>query len=190
MPANDRRTFCHGTFSMKCARAGYPLQYGSSRTYMREVRACTRLRVCDRAYMHVCLRACALRVRTPWLACCAAGWSPQGGRARSESVILRQLRLPLRGAWALTSSGLPWAGPGDLTTHHVTNCNITDSDPYACRRRPRDPNGIPGPPAGRWSYATTYHGTACRGTLRVPQAASGPMELIVDALLPRRIRPY
>ncbi len=34
-------------------------------------------------------RRAALRVRTPGLACCAAGWtlSPPGGRARSESVL-------------------------------------------------------------------------------------------------------
>jgi hypothetical protein len=47
---------------------------------------------------------------------------------------LRQLCLPLRGAWALTSPGLPWAGPGDLTTHHATDCtSCLDSDPYATR---------------------------------------------------------
>ncbi len=34
-----------------------------------------------------CPRRAALRVRTPWLACCAAGWSRPGGRARSESVL-------------------------------------------------------------------------------------------------------
>jgi hypothetical protein len=32
-------------------------------------------------------RRAALRVRTPGLACCVAGWWPPGGRARSESVL-------------------------------------------------------------------------------------------------------
>jgi hypothetical protein len=32
-------------------------------------------------------RRAALRVRTAWLVCCVAGWSPLGGRARSESVL-------------------------------------------------------------------------------------------------------
>jgi hypothetical protein len=32
-------------------------------------------------------RRAALRVSTPELACCVAGWSPPGGRARSESVL-------------------------------------------------------------------------------------------------------
>jgi hypothetical protein len=32
------------------------------------------------------------------------------------------------------SPGLPWAGPGDLTTHHATDCtSCLDSDPYATR---------------------------------------------------------
>jgi hypothetical protein len=31
--------------------------------------------------------AAALRVRTPGLACCEAGWSPPGGRASPESVL-------------------------------------------------------------------------------------------------------
>jgi hypothetical protein len=50
-------------------------------------------------------------------------------------ALLRQLCLPLRGAWALTSPGLvPWAGPGDLTAHHATDCtSCLDSDPYATR---------------------------------------------------------
>jgi hypothetical protein len=48
--------------------------------------------------------------------------------------VLRKLRLPLGGAWALTGPGLPWAGPGDLTTHHATDCtSYPDSDPYATR---------------------------------------------------------
>jgi hypothetical protein len=54
---------------------------------------------------------------------------------------------------------------------------------YACPRRPLDPTGFPGPPAGRGSYATTYLGTVGRGTLRVPRAAGRPMEPLVDALL-------
>ncbi len=33
--------------------------------------------------------------------------------------VLQQLHLLLRGAWALTSLGFPWAGQGDLTTHHA-----------------------------------------------------------------------
>ncbi len=33
-----------------------------------------------------CSLRAALRVRTPWLACCAAGWSPLGGRDKFESV--------------------------------------------------------------------------------------------------------
>ncbi len=50
------------------------------------------------------------------------------------SLLLRQLCLPPRGAWALTSPGLPWAGPGDLTTHHATDCtSCLDSDLYATR---------------------------------------------------------
>jgi hypothetical protein len=42
-------------------------------------------RVCACCAADCPLRA-ALRVRTLWLACSAAGWSPPGGRARSESV--------------------------------------------------------------------------------------------------------
>ncbi len=61
---------------------------------------------------------------------------------------------------------------------------------YACRRRPRDPSGFYGPPAGRRSYVTTHLGIAGRGTTCVPRAAGGPMELLVDAALPGRIRPY
>ncbi len=34
-----------------------------------------------------CPRRTALRVGTPWLACCVAGWSPPCGRAISESVL-------------------------------------------------------------------------------------------------------
>jgi hypothetical protein len=52
--------------------------------------------------------------------------------ANGKNAVLRQLRLPLRGAWALTSSGLPWAGTGDLTTHHATDCiSYPDSDLYS-----------------------------------------------------------
>jgi hypothetical protein len=142
------------------------------------------------------------------------------GDAPGDS-LLRQLCLPLRGAWALTSPGLPWAGPGDLATHHATDCTYPDSDPYAtraavghgtqpgsmgrqpaagamrhcsvrcaCHRRPRDPTGLYGPSAGRGSYVTTHLGTAGSGTTRVPWAAGGLMELLVDAALPGRIRPY
>jgi hypothetical protein len=56
---------------------------------------------------------------------------------------------------------------------------ISDSDPYATRAAD-----------GRGGYATTYLGIAGRGTLWVPRAAGGPMELLVDALLLRRIRPF
>jgi hypothetical protein len=47
---------------------------------------------------------------------------PSRPQAVARARMLRQLRIPLRGAWALTSSGMPWAGPVDLTPHHVTDC--------------------------------------------------------------------
>jgi hypothetical protein len=60
-------------------------------------------------------------------------WTGLGAQGRAERYrVLRQLRLPLRGAWALSSPALPWAGPGDLTTHHATDCtSCPDSDPRA-----------------------------------------------------------
>jgi hypothetical protein len=61
--------------------------------------------------------------------------------------LLRQLRLPLLGAWALTSSGRLWAGrtgrPQDSPCRRLHL--ISDSDSYATRAAD-----------GRGGYATTY----------------------------------
>jgi hypothetical protein len=43
-------------------------------------------------------RRAALRVGTPGLACCVAGWSPPGGRARSELVLVPSSML----AWPVS----------------------------------------------------------------------------------------
>ncbi len=41
--------------------------------------------------------------------------APQAAQRRSQTALLRQLCLPLRGVWALTSSELPWAVPDGPT---------------------------------------------------------------------------
>jgi hypothetical protein len=93
--------------------------------------------------------------------------------------LLRQPRLPLRGACALTSLGLPQAGQGDLTIHEasVTNCTSypTQDSTRAAAVRVTQPGSL----AAGWQRE-----------LRAHTAASWPMELFVDALLPRCIRPY
>ncbi len=83
-----------------------------------------------------------------------------------------------------------WTQPGSTGRQPAAGATRLCSVRYACRHRPLDPTGFYGPPAGRWSYVTTHLGIDGRGTTRVPQAAGGPMELLVDAALPGRIRPY
>jgi hypothetical protein len=66
--------------------------------------------------------------------------------------------------------------------------------PYAATRAAAVRGTQPGSrAAGRRLDATIiliHLGTAGRGILWEPLAASGPEELLVDAPLPRRIRPY
>jgi hypothetical protein len=67
----------------------------------------------------------------------AAPTSPPGG-------VLRQLGLPLRGVWALTSSELPWAvpdGPTLFTTPLATPHDRHRAECSAGHRRPRDQLG-------------------------------------------------
>jgi hypothetical protein len=114
----------------------------------------------------------------------------------SHSIPLRQLRLPAsaRGVGFQVRLVRDYHGPdreaSPLTMPPAASHIRLRSIRCACRRRPRDPTGFYGAPAGRGSHATTCLGTAGRGTTRVPLAAGGPMELLVDALLPGRIRPY
>jgi hypothetical protein len=106
--------------------------------------------------------------------------------------VLRQLHLPLLGAWALTRSRFPWAGSGDLTTHHVTDCisHPTQIRTLRVQQPSVGPNWVPREPARSRSYMITYLSTAGCGSLWIPQAVSWPMELVVNALLPRSIRQY
>jgi hypothetical protein len=61
-------------------------------------------------------RRAALRMRTPWLACCVAGWSPPGGRARSESVLAPCSML----AWQVSKElmDLPFSHLSHLAIKH------------------------------------------------------------------------
>ncbi len=89
--------------------------------------------------------------------------------------VLRQLCLPLRGAWALSSPGLPWTGPGDLTTHHATNCtSCLDSDPYATRAaagRGTQPGSAGRQPAAELRDSPPYATCAAAGRGTQPGSA-------------------
>ena len=80
----------------------------------------------------------------------------------------------------------PATGPNRLLRAASRPLELRDSAPYATRAAAG--RGIQ--PGSRGSYVTTHLGIAGRGTTRVPRAAGGPMELLVDAALPGRIRPY
>jgi hypothetical protein len=60
------------------------------------------------------LRRAAQRVRTPWLACCLAGWLPPFGRARSESVLAPCAMLARPGSIELID--LPFSHSATLLT--------------------------------------------------------------------------
>jgi hypothetical protein len=61
----------------------------------------------------------ALRVRSPGLACCVAGWSPPGGRARSESVLVPCTML----AWPVSIEliDVPFSHLSNGTIKHLTH---------------------------------------------------------------------
>jgi hypothetical protein len=87
------------------------------------------------------------------------------------------------------------AGPNRVLRAASRPRELRDTDPYAARAaagRGTQPGSmrIYGPPADRRRYVTTQLGTAGRGTPRVLLAVGGPMELLGDAALPGRIRPY
>jgi hypothetical protein len=115
----------------------------------------------------------------------AAPTSPPGG-------VLRQLRLPLRVVWDLTSTGLPWAGPGDLTTHYVIDCISYPTLIRTLRVPPpaTGPNRVPRAASRPWELRDNV---PRHRRPRDPTGTAGcgrPMELLVGALLPWRIRLY
>jgi hypothetical protein len=113
----------------------------------------------------------ALRVRTPGLACCAAGWSPPAGRARSESVLAPCAML----AWPVSIEliGLPFFHSSHVAVQHMTPAaGFLHVGAAVCRPHvgaavcpppvpplcvacssagPRTSAGAAAPPARRWS---------------------------------------
>ncbi len=63
-------------------------------------------------------------VGTPGLACCVAGWSPPGGRARSESVLAPCSML----AWPVSIELI------DLPFSHLSHVAINEA-PYTLAHR-------------------------------------------------------
>jgi hypothetical protein len=65
-------------------------------------------------------RIAALRVRTPLLACCVSGWSPQGGRVRSKSVLAPypMLARPV----SIELIDLPFSHLSHVAVKHLFQC--------------------------------------------------------------------
>ncbi len=84
---------------------------------------------------------------------------PRAQRWRSACGVLRQLGLPLRGVWALTSSRgseLPWATTPSATPHDLSRClDIFDQIPKRCWNLTVSPDCGPALRAGSDMHVTT-----------------------------------